>query len=496
MNLDDDADSDIPSIWLGAGEIAARQACAQYDFACTNAEMLVAARKKHGAARQNVGFHLASREKQALGLDTATSPGYDLAVLQCSRKIDTVAMQTLCANLEPLLSDGGHAIVVQLEKEAEVIPHASEALSGSHAPLMDETNSEFDTGVGTPRTDASQSEEGQIASSVSSLASDGAVAAKTLMGLEHIRHLEAVLAVDDEPVKHYLFKVRNAQQGKVGSEGGREPTVSADRQVTVMIAHLSPHSSQDGQLSQLDHITKALEDALHSTGSPESPMQTRWKVASSHISDGTIAIQPDKVKDTIIVVPDELLASILAQPSPAQWTALQALFATGYPLLWLTAGATSADPERAMAHGLLRVVRRELESQDEAARVVLDVDPEVASPQAPPTALARAVAAVLELMREGRSHVEPEYLLRKDGVLEIPRLVPDAPVNEFRRFDRLGQGGAPAVAGLWETPGTVRLRGERVGALDLTWCECAAEPLQEGYVEVEVEAVGVNFKVR
>ncbi len=31
--------------------------------------------------------------------------------------------------------------------------------------------------------------------------------------------------------------------------------------------------------------------------------------------------------------------------------------------------------------------------------------------------------------------------------------------------------------------------------LDLTWCECAAEPLLEGYVEVEVEAVGVNFKV-
>ena len=496
VNLDDDADSDIPSLWLGADEIAARQACAQYDFACTNAETLVAARKKHGSARQNVGFYLASREKQALGLDTAPSPVYDLVLVQCSQDIDSVGMETLCVNLEPLLSDGGHAVVVQLGKEAEVIPHSSGASSGSHAPSVDETNSEFGTGVGTPRTEVSQSEEGQIASSVSSLTSDGAEAAKTLMSLKHTRHLEAVLAVDDEPAKHYLFKMRNTQLGRIASHGGCEPAVNADRQLTVMIAHLSPRSSQDAPRSQLDQITKALEDALHSIGSPDSPTQTRWKVESSDMADGTVTIQPDKANDTIIVVPDELLASILAKPSPAQWTTLQALFATGCPLLWLTAGAASADPERAMAHGLLRVVRRELESQDEAARVVLDVDAEIALSQAPPTTLARAVAAVLELMREGRSRVEPEYLLRKDGVLEVPRLVPDVPVNEFRRFDRLSQGGAPAVAGLWETPGTVRLRGERVGALDLTWCECATEPLQEGYVEVEVEAVGVNFKVR
>ncbi len=48
VNLDDEADADGPSLWLGAGEIAARQARAQYDFACTNAETLVAARKSMG----------------------------------------------------------------------------------------------------------------------------------------------------------------------------------------------------------------------------------------------------------------------------------------------------------------------------------------------------------------------------------------------------------------------------------------------------------------
>ena len=74
-------------------------------------------------------------------------------------------------------------------------------------------------------------------------------------------------------------------------------------------------------------------------------------------------------------------------------------------------------------------------------------------------------------------------------------MVPDVAVNAFKRAEV--EGNEPIVKGLHETDVQVHIHGERVGALDLAWCEEElAEPeLESGFVEVEVKTVGVNFKV-
>lgn len=505
---DDDAAAAVPadgsSLWLEGGEAGARQACTRYDFASANPDALVAAEKRHGAARQDGGYLLADWEKPALGLDTATSARYDLVILQSPQRQDGARVQALCATLEPLLSDGGLVVVLQVGKEPEATTTSSVASQSSGtrtAPAsvasssVGDADSAIDVGTDTPYTRTSQQpHEKQAASPVRAPLTNGeAVPAKPLTGEGDCRRLEPILfPIEAGPATHYLCRLPKTGQSDEDDGPQAEDTTSGGR--TLLIAHLSPPDA--AQTALLDRLTAALD-----------PQQ--WRVTTSDItllpsSDGGI---PTTNNTTAILVPDELTTSVLSAPSPAQWTALQALLATGRPLLWLTSGAAAEHPERAMAHGLLRVARRELAAQGDAApRVVLDVVDANNDDEVSGEAVARAVAAVLALMGNGNgngdgngSAVEPEYRLRAEsGVLEIPRLVPDAAVNEYRRFARRGLGGPTRPAPLWGTPGTVRLRGERVGALELVWCEEGGgdgEPLKEGYVEVEVEAVGVNFKV-
>ncbi|AEO62906.1 polyketide synthase [Thermothielavioides terrestris NRRL 8126] len=467
VNLNGGTDGNVSSLWLDAGEAAARQACSQYDFASSDAEGLVAAQRKFGAARHNVGYLLASPEKPGLGLETALSAQYDLAILHSPHRVESAGV--ISENLEPLLSDGGLVVVVESGNGPGImtfISPSSARSTDSRAASSDESNPNFENGA----SQTSQSDGEHVASSATSLASADAEAWKTTTSPAEIRLLDHVLTSQDGTTTHHLYKVRrawsSANANPRSAQGVGEPVSSPPQHRTLMAIILGD-------------ITEALQASTQPTVSPNPPTQSGWTV--THVAADTLTTVVDDT--SIILVPDELLTSVLADPSPAQWAALQALFAAGRPILWLTAGGgggAGQHPERAMAHGLFRVVRRELASQeDRVPRVVLDVDAELVGVQ----------------VQEVEDHAaEAEYRLRRDGVLEVPRLVPDAPVNEFRRFDLLGQAGPSTAAGLWETERMVRLRGDRVGSLDLTWWECEEEPLQEGYVEVDVEAVGVNFK--
>lgn len=76
----------------------------------------------------------------------------------------------------------------------------------------------------------------------------------------------------------------------------------------------------------------------------------------------------------------------------------------------------------------------------------------------------------------------------------VQRVVPDGNVNAFKRAEV--EGAEPVVKGLHESEAMVQIRAEKVGSLELTWCEnhTGEVPVEPGFIELEVMTVGVNFK--
>ncbi|KAJ5736611.1 Acyl transferase/acyl hydrolase/lysophospholipase [Penicillium malachiteum] len=105
-----------------------------------------------------------------------------------------------------------------------------------------------------------------------------------------------------------------------------------------------------------------------------------------------------------------------------------------------------------------------------------------------------AIDRLLQRILDG-THGETEYIERH-GILSMQSLVPDRAVNDFKAAED-GKESEPVVKSFHETPAQVRLQAEKFGTLQsLTWFETAVGevPMEPGMVEIEVMAVGVNFK--
>ncbi|KAI1271404.1 hypothetical protein F5Y07DRAFT_413612 [Xylaria sp. FL0933] len=205
----------------------------------------------------------------------------------------------------------------------------------------------------------------------------------------------------------------------------------------LIIAHFHTTISQAGQ-----ELVEALE-------------ASEWGVKQSPVSDLTDLVSHDGV----VFVRDELYDNIL-----------------------MGSQHTVDDPDKALVHGLFRVIRHE---DPRAKLATLDVQ----SPELP--AASWAVDQVLKQINEGKA--EEEYVER-DGVLYVQRIVPDTDINTFKRDEV--DGPTPVVKSLFGTETMVQIRAEKVGSLDLMWNENHVKvgPVEPGFVEVEVMAIGVNFK--
>lgn len=85
--------------------------------------------------------------------------------------------------------------------------------------------------------------------------------------------------------------------------------------------------------------------------------------------------------------------------------------------------------------------------------------------------------------------------MKRNDLLYISRIMPDAAVNNFKNVE--AKGLEPIVKDLHDIEVQVRLRAERLDTLQsLMWCETELEEgqLDTGNVEVEVMAASVNFK--
>jgi acyl transferase domain-containing protein len=460
INLDS---TDASSLWFEGGDVPSRAAYAAYAFGSYDAKNLVSTQTKHDE-RRDAAFHLLDPTKEALGLpEEATA--FDLVVIKSSDKLDLGAGEVL-ESLKPRLAERAYVLSVQTAPSDAAAwgtdsNSGSDGVSDSLAPPGEgESLLQSSTGSLAPGTPASSvSESGDAETNPD-------------------KQLNATLPSETTTTPNT-----------------RVLQLATDATLTAYLTILSTPSPTTTPPQRNLHIVR-LTNTTPSTLPPAllAALQTsNWAVTEQHSAFNPALIP---AATTAILVLDELFHPLLTRASPFQWSAVQALAAAGKQLLWVTRGSQLGDgagvsnPDAALAQGLFRVVRME----DQSARLAtLDVGGDAEGVEA-----GRAVEAVLrELVDAGpgkKVFVDYEFAER-EGVVHVHRVVPDVEVNGFRKDER--EGAVVVVGSLHGNKAAVSLRAERMGTFQgLVWGEKDADEVavEEGRVEVEVCAAGVNFK--
>lgn len=249
----------------------------------------------------------------------------------------------------------------------------------------------------------------------------------------------------------------------------------------VTLAELSRESSQETTSKEI--ICLSFSDTAQNIPLVlDNLSEWGWKVLRDN---NTFQIAP---KSTVIVL-DELSDVVSRNFTGQQWDMLQDLVQKECNILWVTSGAQMdvTDPDRATTHGLLRVIRQE---EPHLRIITLDVE------NATSFTNANAIHTCLELLMNpgGKFKAENEFVERR-GIIYTSRLVPDEKLNEAK-FEHL-RGRKPRELDIHEQDTCIRLRAERLGTLDsLHYAEVSSDilELEDGFIEVDVVAAGVNFK--
>lgn len=155
----------------------------------------------------------------------------------------------------------------------------------------------------------------------------------------------------------------------------------------------------------------------------------------------------------------------------------------------MTAGSQYevSNPQAALFHGLARSARAE-----DPALILKTLDVESGSSCASAEAIHKVLLSLENLTPRDRS--ENEYCERH-GMIYTSRILPDGPINQAEN-DSIS-GAVTQLQLLHSNQSVIRLQCERVGALEsLHFSEVSMEePLKEDFLEVEIYAAGVNYKV-
>ncbi|KAF4898987.1 Highly reducing polyketide synthase [Colletotrichum fructicola] len=464
LELDFDA-NDKSSAWFQGNDWSSRAAYTQYDYVSTNAKLLVGIQTQNEGNR-NASFSLINLESGDLGLPSDAI--YDLVIVKVADKLSSSVDQFL-QRLKKHLSSSSHTLILQPKQPeldaAAPVPSPRSTSPDSDVPADPSTPSESagsDLPPETPVTDVSITPEEEVELKEKGRSSNVWVDTA----------LESLLDANSRPELHgFSVKLQGSTWTLYSFAATSE---EPHRPRNLDIVRLSQGASD---------VEPSLKEQLETSG---------WNITQrSDLSADLSAVQSLSADSTVLIL-DELHNPVLTNIDGEQWSALKTLVSSGRPLLWVTKGAQLkvTDPDLALAHGLFRVIRRE----DASVKItVLDVESNVG----PNTAW--AIKSVLETTCHSgtpsvKGIVETEFAER-NGVLYVHRVVPDLRVNEFKRAEQ--EGSEPVLGKLHETKAAVQLRSERVGTFQsLTWNETdvAEVPVEEGTIEVEVFAVGVNFK--
>ncbi|KAF4818673.1 Highly reducing polyketide synthase [Colletotrichum tropicale] len=447
LEADFDA-NDESSAWFQGNDWSSRAAYTQYDHISTNAKLLVGIQTQNEGNR-NVSFSLINLESGDLGLPSDAI--YDLVIVKVADKSSSSLDQFLQWLKKHLSKLDAAALVPSLRStspESDVPAGPSTPSESAGSDLPPETP--FTDVSITPEEEVEVKEKGRSSNVLVDTALENLLEANSLPELHGFS-----VKLQGSTWTLYSFAATSEEQHR-------------------------PHNLDIVRLSQgASDVPPSLKEQLEASG---------WSITQRSDLSAVHSLSADS---TVLIL-DELHNPVLTNIDGEQWSALKTLVSSGRPLLWVTKGAQLkvTDPDFALAHGLFRVVRRE----DASVKItVLDVESNVG----PNTAW--AIKSILETTRHSgtpsvKGIVETEFT-EQNGVLYVHRVVPDLRVNEFKRAEQ--EGSEPVLGKLHETKAAVQLRSERVGTFQsLTWNEkdIAEVPVEEGTIEVEVFAVGVNFK--
>ncbi|KAK6063593.1 beta-ketoacyl synthase domain-containing protein [Seiridium cupressi] len=437
VNFDED---DTSCLWFESCNAAYRQAYSQYDFGVSSRTTLASVSSQY-EGKENSAFSLISPEQPSFGMQSPEP--YDLALIKLSK---TSVAEDILRRVQPLLSADACTLVVRASNE--------KSATAKQAPSTDGSEESVD---------------------VTSTESSQAVSAGTPSGSSGSEHIRVSLSIDSATLSHEILKPHNAAASiELGD-------TTEDGRSAYILTRTGP--DQGRVTGSRKVVVPRLNDAGDSALTP--PIRSKLESAGWLVEERTAPFQ--KLADgDIALILDELASPLLRYANEDQWKAIKALVSSGNPLLWVTKGAQSSatDPDHALVYGLFRVARRE----DQGTNLtILDVQSSTGH------ATEFALDKVLGLLAQG-TLMESE-IMEREGILHIQRVVPDVAVNDFKRAET---DGLPIVPKSFHgNEAQVQLRAERLGTLEgLTWCETEVqEPaVLEEHIEVEIMAVGVNFK--
>ncbi|KAI3321634.1 PKSKA1 [Xylariaceae sp. AK1471] len=198
-------------------------------------------------------------------------------------------------------------------------------------------------------------------------------------------------------------------------------------------------------------------------------------------------IQEIAASQTVLVT-DELFRSVMQSPNDKQWEFLKQLIHKECNVLWVTTGATLdvTDPSKAAIQGFFRTVRAE----ERLRLITLDVERA--------TTAADAISSCLKILSDPRveeGQIMDTEFVERSGIVHIARILPNKALTALQSDEVSDR--TTEVVDLHGNQTMVRLGAERLGNVDsVHWAEVTPEsiPLEDGCVEVEVYAAGLNYK--
>lgn len=214
-------EADTSCLWFEAGDLEARAAYSQYDFASTDGKTLIGIRTRY-EGKDNTSFLFINPGKEALGL--ANEVAYDLAVIKTSKKTES-DIEEVIRNLKPVLSASAFTLLVQLRDEAMTAGEQDPSEYAEGTENLDQTPPSE-----SPRTlpGSSGSEEDGPSSSIDSATWDADAAEKFRQSgggrghfwqrLAKAKDSSSIIeiAADDDSSPAYLL--RNTSTGEIDTD--------------------------------------------------------------------------------------------------------------------------------------------------------------------------------------------------------------------------------------------------------------------------------------
>ena len=243
-----------------------------------------------------------------------------------------------------------------------------------------------------------------------------------------------------------------------------------------------------------DDVQYASSPSISLLNLAESPVSSEMIRHSLTEIGWHVTIHPFNTSDlpaeSIILVLEDTDSHSIQDFTGDQWNALQNILNSGNKILWVTTGSQFAvsNPQSALINGLARSARAE-----DPSLILKLLDLESGTLSTSSTVINKVLLSLQGSL--AASGVDNEYCERR-GIIYVSRVLVDDLVNKVA--SDTSSGAELQTETLHNNSACIRMQCERPGALDslhFSKVSTKADAPADGFVEVDIHAAGVNYKV-